>query len=216
MVQESPLHVLVVEASWWWREAMLRVLERRAFAPVGAADAESARRVVARRAPDVAFVDLDHAQGSGLLGELRSADIPCVALSSGATRDHVGAALNASASYAIKTELDPERLCQLAGMVAEGDALLVQASRRVLERLVQTGCAPASGARFGLTPRELEVLAHVARGRTNGEIARTLHLAPSSVKKLVSRIFLRLGARNRVEAALLARQEGLVELDLVR
>ncbi|HVV59059.1 MAG TPA: LuxR C-terminal-related transcriptional regulator, partial [Gaiellaceae bacterium] len=50
----------------------------------------------------------------------------------------------------------------------------------------------------------------VAAGRTNAEIAASLHLAPSSVKKLVSRCLARLGVRNRVEAALLARREGLV------
>jgi DNA-binding NarL/FixJ family response regulator len=219
MAEGQPLRVLVVEATWWWREAMLRVLEQHELAPVAVAGAEAARRELARRRPDVALVDLDDADGLRLLAELRAADIPCVALSGG-SREHVGAALNAAASYAIKTELDPERLSQLAAMAAEGGALLVQADRRVLETLVQPG-AQSGAARYGLTARELDVLGLLASGRTNDEIARAIHLAPSSVKKLVSRILFRLGVRNRVEAALVARREGLVahgpeEHDLVR
>ena len=61
-----------------------------------------------------------------------------------------------------------------------------------------------------VTPRERDVWLQIARGHTNAEIAAALHLAPSSVKKLVSRLLQRLDVRNRTEAALLARVEGLL------
>jgi DNA-binding NarL/FixJ family response regulator len=202
--------VLVVEGAWWWREAMLRVLERgegvEPIAPVGAG---AVRRFLREQTPDVAIVDLDDADGAAILAELRRAEIPCIAIGDGLGQSQVAAALNASASYAVKSELDPERLRKLVAIAAAGDALFVQASHRALENLVPVD-EPTPVARYNLTPREAEVLEHIASGRTNAEIAELLHLAPSSVKKIVSRSLARLGVRNRVEAALLARREGLV------
>ena len=131
-----------------------------------------------------------------------------IAVGDGRGRNEVAAALNAAASYAVKSELDPDGLSQLVRIAASGDALFVRASRRALERLVLA--EDDVSTRFGLTARELDVLTLMAAGRTNAEIATELHLAPSSAKKLVSRCLARLGVRNRVEAALLARREGLV------
>jgi len=206
---DAALRVLVVARGWCWREAVLRVLEQRDVAPIAATGADAVRRAAAEEL-DVALVDLDDADGAVTLAELREREIPCVAVSCGRGRNEVAAALNASASYAVKSELDPDRLAHLVRIAASGDALFVQASRRALENLADVGDA---ASRFNVTPRELDVLRHLAAGRTNAEIAQMLHLAPSSVKKLVSRVLVRLGARNRVEAALIARREGLVSAD---
>jgi DNA-binding NarL/FixJ family response regulator len=191
-VQPTGLRVLVAARSWWTREAVLRVLERRGLHPVDADD----------RA-DVAVVDVDDADGPARLAELRSRDVPAVALSDG--RGQVVGALAQSASYAVKGELDPERLAHLVCLAASRAALFVQAGREPLRRLGET---PVE--RYALTPRELDVLRCLALGRTNAEIAAELHLAPSSVKKLVSRCLARLGVRNRVEAALLVQREGVL------
>jgi DNA-binding NarL/FixJ family response regulator len=204
------LRVLVVEGAWWWREAMLRVLEHAGgVEPVAPVGAVAVRRLLRELTPDVAIVDLDDPDGAAILSELRHAEIPCIALGDGRGRSQVAAALDASASYVVKSELDPERLQHLVTIAAAGDALFVQASQRVLENLVRAD-EQTVAARYALTPREAEVLEQIAFGRTNAEIAERLHLAPSSVKKLVSRCLARLGVRNRVEAALLARREGLV------
>jgi DNA-binding NarL/FixJ family response regulator len=212
-VGEPPIiSVLVVARSWCWREAALRVLERHAFAVVAAPGGDAMRRVAAQRI-DVALVDLDDPEGAETLAELRGRDVPCVAVSDGRGTNEVTAALRASASYAVKSELDPDRLSHLVRIAASGDVLFVRASRRALESLALEADA---SSRYGLTSRELEVLTLVAAGRTNAEIALSLHLAPSSVKKLVSRCLARLGVRNRVEAALLARREGLVALPATR
>jgi DNA-binding NarL/FixJ family response regulator len=191
-VGETQLRVLVAARSWWWREAVLRVLEQRGLEPVEAAEAA-----------DVAVVDVDDPDGAARLAGLRAHDVPCIALSDG--RSRVAAALGVSASYAVKAELDPDRLAELVRLAAAGRALFVQAGPRSLQRLGE----PA-GARYALTPRELDVLRRIAAGRTNAEIAAELHLAPSSVKKVASRCFARLGVRNRVEAALVAQREGVV------
>jgi DNA-binding NarL/FixJ family response regulator len=186
------LRVLVAARCWWWREAILRVLERRGLQPVD----ES-------HLADVAIVDLDDIDGTAQLAALRRREVPCIAIGESSAR--IAAALAASASYVVKGEVTPDRLAQLARLAARGDELFVHAARAPLEGLGET-----TAKRLNLTPRELDVLRHLADGRTNAEIAAALHLAPSSVKKLVSRCLARLGVRNRVEAALVARREGVV------
>ncbi|MFL5962002.1 MAG: DNA-binding response regulator [Gaiellaceae bacterium] len=205
MTVRTQIRVLVVPSTWWWREALLRVLERSdgRFEPV-AGDAGSALRLMAD--VQVAIVDLDRDDGLTMLAEARRHDLACVALSSQASHEQVSNALSIGASYAVKSELDADRVRHLVGMAASGDALLLRASTRFLRNL------PVREPRdkYNLTPRELEVLEHLARGQTNAEIAAAMHLAPGSVKKLVSRCLTRLGVRNRVEAALVALGEGLV------
>ncbi len=201
----TPVRVLVFDHAWWWQEALLRVLERDvAFEVVGCATRDSAFDRLAHT--DVVVADIDSGDGTLLLTAARERNIPAVALSDSVSQEQASAALGLGASYAVKTELDPERVRHLGAMAARGDALLVRASSRFLRNL--TVATPRD--RYNLTPREAEVLEHLALGHTNGEIAAALHLAPSSVKKLVSRCLTRLGVRNRVEAALVARREGLV------
>lgn len=206
MTVKSPIRVLVVASTWWWREALLRVLERSdaRFDPRAAGGLTAARRRMAEH--EVAIVDLDDGDGLVTLADARERNLATIALSSSATLEQVNAALSLGASYVVKSELDPDRLRHLVTMSASGDALLVRASNRFLSNLA---VGPPRD-RYNLTPREAEVLTHLARGRTNAEIAAAMHLAPSSVKKLVSRCLTRLGVRNRVEAALVARREGLV------
>ena len=61
-----------------------------------------------------------------------------------------------------------------------------------------------------LTPREREVLGLIARGQNNGEIAQALHLSPLTAKTHVSRILMKLGARDRVQLVVMAYQAGMV------
>jgi DNA-binding NarL/FixJ family response regulator len=198
--------VLVVDGAWWWREALVRVLERaEGFAPVAVGDRASAIRLLQDASADVVIVDLDDDGGLSILAAARERELPAIGLSSMASHEQVSEALGLGASYVVKSELDPERVRHLVTMAANGDALLLRASSRFLRNLAEG--LPAD--RYHLTPRESEVLDHLALGRTNAEIAAALHLAPSSVKKLVSRVLARLGVRNRVEAALVARRDGL-------
>jgi len=85
-------------------------------------------------------------------------------------------------------------------------------ARPLLRRLGQTATAPApsSPARAALTPRESEILALVAEGRTNGEIGRQLFISTKTVSVHVSNILGKLGASGRTEAAAIARRDGLL------
>ena len=86
-------------------------------------------------------------------------------------------------------------------------------ARPLLDALVATGARPARQpvASDALTPREAEILALVAEGRTNGEIGRQLVIATKTVSVHVSRILAKLGAASRTEAAALARRRGLLD-----
>jgi DNA-binding NarL/FixJ family response regulator len=122
-------------------------------------------------------------------------------------------ALAAGASgFLLKTE-PPARLVDAVRTVASGDALLAPAlTRRLIEEFVRH---PPPGdvlpERLSeLTGREREVLALIARGLSNTEIAGTLFLSGATVKTHVNRIFAKLGLRDRVQAVVLAYETGLV------
>jgi len=98
-------------------------------------------------------------------------------------------------------------------LVAAGNALLAPGvTRRLIAEFARIG-APRSPSRTqieGLTERESEVLALVARGMSNGEIARHLVVAEQTIKTHVSRILMKLGLRDRTQMVVLAYESGLV------
>jgi DNA-binding CsgD family transcriptional regulator len=104
-----------------------------------------------------------------------------------------------------------------AGAAAPAEAALGVAERlgarpllRRLGRAPEAPATPARAARVSLTPRESEILALVAQGRTNGEIGRQLFISTKTVSVHVSNILGKLGASGRTEAAAIARRDGLL------
>jgi DNA-binding NarL/FixJ family response regulator len=125
--------------------------------------------------------------------------------------EYVYDALRAGASGFLRKDTPAERLLAFVRSAGEGDALLDPTiTRRLIERYARPG-ARASGKLAELTPRELEVLTEVARGHTNAEIAAEMYLSEATVKTHVSRILAKLGLRDRVQAVVLAYEEGLVQ-----
>lgn len=127
--------------------------------------------------------------------------------------EYVHAALRAGASGFLLKDALPEDLVQAVRVVAAGDALIApRVMRRLIERFVaQPAGAPSrAGELRALTEREREVLVHVGRGLSNREIAAELFVAEQTVKTHVSKIFQKLGLRDRVQAVVLAYDAGLV------
>jgi DNA-binding NarL/FixJ family response regulator len=128
--------------------------------------------------------------------------------------EYVYDALKAGASGFLRKDAPPERLLAFVRSAGEGEALLdPPITRRLIERYAQPNPlgARATGRLSELTPREQEVLTHVARGRSNAEIAAEMYLSEATVKTHVSRILAKLDLRDRVQAVVLAYEEGLVE-----
>ncbi|MFD4648102.1 response regulator [Streptomyces sp. NPDC058441] len=125
--------------------------------------------------------------------------------------------LRAGASGFLVKDALPEELLSGIRAVATGDAVVAPSlTRRLLDAYVQH--LPATYAPQGpdpriaaLTDREREILTVIAQGWTNSEIAARLHLAESTVKTHVSRILAKTGARDRVQAVIVAYDAKLVE-----
>jgi len=122
-------------------------------------------------------------------------------------------ALRAGASGFLLKDSAPADLIAATRAVAAGDAWLQPAVARDLlaefaARPDQGTAAPETIER--LTPRETEVLVHIARGMTNAEIAEHLHVSEVTVKTHVGRIFMKLDLRDRVHAVITAYESGLV------
>jgi DNA-binding NarL/FixJ family response regulator len=127
--------------------------------------------------------------------------------------EYVYEALRAGASGFLLKDAGRDELIQAIRVIAAGDALLAPSiTRRLIEDFARR---PPAGERPGvlgeLTPRELEVLRLIARGHSNGDIARTLVVSDATVKTHITRIFAKLSLHDRAQAVVLAYESGLVQ-----
>lgn len=127
--------------------------------------------------------------------------------------EYVFEALRSGASGFLLKDTDPDELLQAVRVVAAGDALLAPSvTRRLIEEFA-TRPDPhrtTPEALSVLTEREREVLGLVARGLSNHEIAAELVISPATAKTHVSRVMMKLGARDRAQLVVIAYETGLV------
>jgi DNA-binding NarL/FixJ family response regulator len=126
--------------------------------------------------------------------------------------EYVFESLHAGASGFLLKDVDPDDLRDAVRVVAGGDALLSPSvTRRLIAEFVSRPGRPAHApaALEALTAREREVMALVAGGLTNGEIAERLVISPATAKTHVSHILLKLGARDRAQLVVIAYESGL-------
>lgn len=182
-----------------------------------AADGASAVRLARERSPDVCLFDIRMPGIDGIEATRRLAgpgvDSPLavVVITTFDLDEHVYAALKAGARGFLLKDAGPELLVQAIRAAAAGDALIApRVTARLLEAFAALGGPRPSPPAEPLTEREEEVLLTVARGRTNLEIAKELHISLSTVKSHVASLMGKLGARNRVEIAMWAHETGRV------
>ena len=184
------------------------------------AEAVNGEEAIARAAelhPDVILMDvrmpvLDGLQATRVITAMDDAPKVLV-LTTFDLDDYVYEALRSGASGFLLKDASAGELAAAVRLVAAGDALLSPGvTRRLIAEFARMG-APRSPGRQqldGLTERESEVLALVARGMSNAEIAGYLVVAEQTVKTHVSRILMKLGLRDRTQAVVLAYETGLV------
>ncbi|MEN2419646.1 response regulator transcription factor [Streptomyces rimosus] len=166
---------------------------------------------------DVALMDIRMPRLDGIAATERLRGLPqppeVVVLTTFDLDQYVYDALTAGASGFLLKDSDPAEIIRAVRVVAEGQAMLhPTAARRLIDRYHHTTRAtPQAHFRIErLTPRETEVLALLADGASNAEIAGALSMRESTVKAHVSRILAALEVGNRVQAALCARDAGVV------
>jgi DNA-binding NarL/FixJ family response regulator len=184
-----------------------------------AEDGRAALELATRVHPDVVLMDirmpvLDGLEATRLLLGSGARGPRVLVLTTFDLDEYVYQALRAGASgFLLKSARPPELVAAVRGAAA-GDTLLApEITRRLVESYVRR---PPPGARpspelASLTSRELEVLRHIARGRSNAEIASLLYVTDETVKTHASRIFMKLGVRDRTQAVIVAYEHGIVE-----
>ncbi|SEH02730.1 DNA-binding response regulator, NarL/FixJ family, contains REC and HTH domains [Nonomuraea solani] len=168
--------------------------------------------------PDVALLDIRMPRLDGLAAaaEMRRAapGTAVVMLTTFGEDDYIAKALDIGASGFLLKSGDPRELIAGIHAVADGAAYLSpKVAQRVITQLAGGRMARGALARDRievLTEREREVLALVGAGMSNAEIARELLIVEGTVKAYVSAILTRLDVRNRVQAAIIAHEAGLV------
>lgn len=181
-----------------------------------AGDGHEAVDLVLRHRPDVVLLDirmprLDGLEAAAQLREL-APDTAVVILTTFSEDAYIAAALSSGVSGFLLKSGNPRELHAGIEAVAEGAAYL---SPRIAQRVLALGDfsakRTAAQARIAdLTAREREVLALVGAGLSNAEIAARIHVVEGTVKAYVSTVLGKLGRKNRVQAAILAYEAGLV------
>jgi DNA-binding NarL/FixJ family response regulator len=179
-----------------------------------AVDGAEAVSLVASARPDVLLLDVQMPGVDGLaaMEEIAATQTPTrvLMLTTFDLDEYVYRAMRAGASGFLLKDMPGEDIVSAVRQVARGvDALLAPAvTRRLLERFTGRAPQPESGLLQRLTAREVEVLGVIGRGLSNAEIAQELFISETTVKTHVARILMKLGLRDRVQAAILAHELG--------
>ncbi len=185
-----------------------------------AENGEQALAAAAELGPDVVLMDIRMPHMDGLEAtRLLMAEHPedkaprVLVLTTFDADEYVYEALRVGASGFLLKDTDPEQLLSAVRIVSAGDALLAPSITRRLIREFATRPEVRDAhpeALSALTVRELEILTLVAGGLSNGEIATRLFISPATAKTHVSRVMMKLGARDRAQLVVMAYETGLV------
>ena len=210
--------VMVVDDHTLFRSGLSELLERRGIevcAAVG--DGEEGCRLAVELEPDVILLDLRMPGLDGLsvlerLAALGLQSAVVMLTTSSDERDLVTSLRSGARGYLLK-DMEPDQLVDALAAVVGGETVVAPEMTSVLAKVVKGGALESGRPnRFSsLTPREFEILRHLAEGQSNKEIARDLGITDGTVKLHVRSILRKLEVRSRVEAAVIAVEERIFQ-----
>lgn len=207
---------LLVDDQELVRSGLRRILRRRdGIAIVGeCSDGDEVPAAVAQHQPDVVVMDLRMKRVNGIEATRQIAaqgGPPVLALTTFNDEELLSGVLRAGAAGFVLKDSPAEELIRAVRAVARGDGFLDPSiTARVLTTYRTAAADPTPIVVGELTPRELDVLTLIAKGRSNTEIADELVISGVTVKSHIGRIFVKLGLRDRAAAIVYAYQHGVV------
>ena len=215
------IRVLVADDEALVRGGLRMILEAQSDIEIvgEAEDGRAALELATRTHPDVVVMDirmptLDGIEATRLLLGSGTPAPRVIVLTTFDLDEYVYEALRVGATGFLLKSARPQELVTAVRSAVAGDMLLApQITRRLVESFVRRPPpgGSASSELATLTNRELEVLRHIACGRSNAEIAGLLYVTEETVKTHASRIFMKLGVRDRTQAVIVAYEHGVVE-----
>jgi two-component system nitrate/nitrite response regulator NarL len=211
------MRVILIDDHALFRIGLESILERRGVTVVASlANGEEGIRLIMEEQPDIVLLDMrmPAISGTQVLKTLRDADIniPIVMLTtSNEETDLIESLRNGAQGYLLK-DMDPDELVTSLHDVIRGKTIVAPELTNVLAKVVQQGDknnADKSAPFAELTPREHEILCHLAEGQSNKVIARNLGISDGTVKLHVKSILRKLDIHSRVEAAVIAVEQNL-------
>ncbi len=211
------IRVLIADDQELLRAGFRKLLEAEDAITVAgeAADGAQAVTLATRLTPDVVLMDIRMPRLDGLEATRRltgSTSVKVLILTTYDLDEYVFEALRAGASGFLLKDSPPDTLISGIATVARGDALLAPSvTRRLITEFARRPAESPRPVLPDLTPRETEVLIHVAQGRSNREIAEQIFLGEATIKTYVGNILMKLRCRDRVQAVVAAYEAGLVQ-----
>lgn len=221
-VPAGPLRIVLVDDQPLVRAGFSMVIDSQSDLQVvgQAADGLEAVELLRAHRADVVLMDVRMPRLDGIeattriLAQAPAGRVPrVIVLTTFDLDEYVLAAIRAGASGFLLKDAQPEELLAAIRTVHRGDAVIApSATKRLLERVVTApeAAAPDTSPLRDLTEREREVLTLMGLGRSNQEIGAELFVAEATVKTHVGRVLSKLGARDRVQAVIIAFETGLV------
>jgi two-component system nitrate/nitrite response regulator NarL len=212
------MRVLLIDDHALFRFGLQELLERRGIQVVAAlGDTSAGLRRIAETAPDVVLLDMRMPQIDGLemLRQIRRAhpSMPIAMLTTSAEERDVIDSLQSGAQGYLLKDMEPDALIAALEEIVQGRIVVAPELAIVLAKAVQgDSTGPSDVDRIAeLTPREHEILCHLAQGQSNKAIARRLNISDGTVKLHVKSILRKLDVHSRVEAAVIAVERGLCD-----
>jgi DNA-binding NarL/FixJ family response regulator len=215
--QAEPIRILIADEQRILRDGLRKLLEAEPdFVVAGeASSGTEALEITRRLQPDMLLLDLvmPGVRYEEVLRSLSASAVPTRALLLTASIEpkEIVTALQLGARGVVMKDSASELLMKAIRKVMDGQYWIGRESVSTLVDMVRGQAIAKTDRRFGLTPRELEVIATVTAGFTNKEVAQRFSISEETVKHHLTKIYSKLGVSNRLELALFALSQRLVE-----